>query len=232
MLKRKKDKMLIFGDAHFPYHNPSALKWALNKVKVLQPAYIMQIGDLYDFYWFSKYPKKFLTLSPTEEVQKGRRMAETFWRKAQNAAPKAKCYQILGNHDDRPMKRVIEKFPEMTALFSMDGLFQFDGVKTNLDSRQEVIIKLNGQEISFLHGHLSQLGAHMNFSRMRTVVGHSHTGGVAYRKQAKEILWELNVGFLADEHSGPLQYGPSKRKKWTLGCGVIDEHGPRFIPYG
>ena len=46
-----------------------------------------------------------------------------------------------------------------------------------------------------------------------------------------ETLWELNVGLLSDVGAGPMEYGPTKRKHWTLGLGIIDEFGPRFIPY-
>ena len=228
----KKDKAVIIGDLHFPYHDPKSLNWALGIIKDTKPTHVIQIGDLYDFFWFSKYPKRFLEMGPDQEIQKGRRVAEAFWAKVQRLVPKAKCLQMLGNHDDRPAKRIMEQFPEVANLLNFNHLFQFPGVKTNLDSRQENVVRLNGKDIIFQHGHLSQLGAHMKFNQQSTVVGHSHRGGVVYQGILKEIQYELNCGFLADRSAGPLQYGPSKKKNWTLGVGMIDAYGPRFVPYG
>ncbi len=230
MFKRK-DRVVVVGDLHFPYVHPKALKWAYKVIEQMQPTHIIQIGDLYDFFWFSKYPKRFLDLSPDQEISVGYAKAESFWNKLHSIAPKAKKYQLRGNHDDRPYKRILEKFPEMQTMFKFDELFQFEGVKTQPDSRQELILTINKKQVMFIHGHLSQLGAHMNYNQMRIVVGHSHKGGVVSRGLDKETLWELNCAFLGDAEAGPLQYGPQSRRHWTLGLGAIDEFGPRFMPF-
>jgi len=232
MIFKKKEKVVIFGDLHFPYVHKKAYKWALDLCKAEKPTHIVQIGDLYDFYWFSKYPKKFLPFSPEQEVQRGLKQAEEFWGQVQAAAPKAKCFQILGNHDERPYKRILEKVPEFESLISLDNLFSFPGVETDFDPRSAINLSICGKKIRFQHGHLSGQGRHMLHNQMRVVVGHSHTGGVTYRGLEKEIHWELNVGFLGDAEAGPLQYGPQRRRIWTKGLGIIDELGPRFVPYG
>lgn len=231
MVFSKQDKVLIIGDLHFPYHNKKAYRWAMGLVKDYKPTRIVQIGDLYDFYWFSKYPKRFIGFGPEEEIKKGLDQAEDFWWQLSKSAPKAEKLQLLGNHDDRPMKRVLEKLPELQTLINVSALYEFEGVKTILDSRDQQEIRVNGKRVLFQHGHLSGLGRHMNYNQMRVVVGHSHTGGVLYRGLEREIHWELNVGYLGDASAGPLQYGPQRRKTWTLGVGMIDAFGPRFVPY-
>lgn len=227
----RKDKVVVIGDLHFPYVDRPALKWALRIIKQEKPTHVVQIGDIYDCYWFSKYPKKFIKLNPDQEVTKARRMAKEFWHLVQENSPKARCYQILGNHDDRPMKRVAELMPELSSFFTFKNLYEFHNVNTNLDSRLEVELKINGEKILFHHGHRSQLGAHMRFYQQSTVVGHSHRGGVVYQKLDKRVIYEMNCGFLGDQNAGPLQYGPQARKNWTLGLGIIDSLGPRFVPY-
>ncbi len=218
-------KTLILGDIHFPYHNKKALKEALYAVKHEKPTHVVQIGDLYDQYGFSRFTRKNLEL-PEEELRQARSLAKELWMGIRARA--AKCYQLLGNHDIRLIKRAQERLPEAQDLVkkSILELYRFKGVTTIEDDRS--VLKIGN--IAFHHGYLSKLGDHMRYLGQRTVVGHSHVGGVVFEQRDKEILWELNAGFLADETSEPLRYRPTKTSKWTLGFGLITDGKPQFIP--
>ncbi len=230
-MPRSKNKILIFGDIHFPYHNGKALKRALEAVKREKPTHVVQIGDLYDQYSFSRFTRKNITL-PQSELQLARQQAIDFWNKVKNCSKGVKCYQILGNHDMRLIKRAEERLPEAQDLVknSVLELYKFKGVLTIEDDRD--ILKVMG--ISFHHGYLSQIGAHRDKFLANVVVGHSHTGGVSFRQINGKTLWELNAGFLADETAEPLRYNPSKSSKWTLGYGLITYKDgvacPQFVP--
>lgn len=221
------NKILVLGDIHFPYQHTKAVREALYAVKHEKPTHIVQIGDLYDQYSFSRFTRKNIT-SPEEEVKKGRESALTMWSTVNRFSPGSKKYQILGNHDIRLIKRVQERLPEAQDIIkrSVMELYNFKGVTTIEDDRS--VLKIGN--VAFHHGYLSQLGAHRDYFMSSTVVGHSHTGGVSYRQIHRETLWELNVGYLADQTSEPLRYNPTKVSKWTLGFGLIDRQGPRFIP--
>lgn len=227
---KKNESVVVVGDTHFPYHDKAVLLQILNIIKEQKPTYVVQIGDLYDFFHFSRYPKSMLKFTPEEEVLEARANAESFWNQVQKLSPKSKCYQLLGNHDVRPIKRLLDKAPELEAFFNVDSLFKFKGVTTMTSDRQELTLNLNGEDIMFLHGHRSQLGSHMLYNEMSTVCGHSHTGGVVYKHYKSGTRYELNAGFVANASKGPLQYGAQTKKYWTLGVGLIDQYGPRFIP--
>lgn len=224
----KGNKILILGDLHLPFHNKAALKKAVDLVRRIKPTHVVQIGDLYDQYTFSRFTKKNIEL-PQREVDKAFGLAKKMWEDIQKAHKGVKCFQILGNHDVRLSKRIAEKLPEIQEIFGvlMNDFYTFKGVKTLYDDREELRIG----DVMFTHGYRSKLGDHCRFYGQRTVVGHSHTGGVVYEQRHGETIWELNAGFLADENSEPLSYRPSRTSKWTLGVGVIDEFGPRFIPF-
>lgn len=164
---------------------------------------------------------------PEQELSRARNQAVILWRTLRSSG--ARCYQILGNHDLRLIKRAQERLPEAQELIqkSVLELYRFKGVTTIEDDRDELKIG----DITFHHGYLSRLGDHMRLFGTSTVVGHSHTGGVIFEQRNGEALWELNAGYLADETSEPLRYRPTKTSKWTLGAGFIDANGPRFIPY-
>lgn len=220
--------IVVLGDLHFPFHSKPAVKWAINKVKELQPDHIIQIGDLYDFFSASKFPKRQF-IAPEDEYVAGYEFAKELWQKLQEAAPKAKLYQIKGNHDDRPAKRIIERIPELIYFLEkgLSEFFNFPGVKTFHDPKDELEIK----EIKFIHGYRSRIGEHCRYYLSRIVCGHSHRGGVYFEQRHGQILWELNCGYLADESHEALKYRPTKTSPWTLGIGLIDDDGPRFIPY-
>lgn len=221
-------RILVIGDTHFPFVS-SRISRLYDVAKELQPNHIVQVGDLYDMFSFSKYPRTHTIMTPRQELEKGQKMARSMWDKLKTIAPDAKCHQLLGNHDGRVMKRIIESVPEAETLIDIGSLFRFQGVTTTASEREELIIG----DILFMHGFRSKLGDHVSHNKMSTVCGHSHVGGVVFVRLGDEILFELNAGFLAAEESKALGYTAQRRiSKWTLGCGFIDEFGPRFIPFG
>lgn len=159
---------------------------------------------------------------------KARKMAEDFWIEIKDAAPSAKLKQLKGNHDERPSKQLIEKAPEYDFLLKhIDELFSFGGVWTQKSERDELIMG----NILFQHGFRSKLGDHCKHNKMNTVCGHTHKGGVHFERLGKEVIWELNAGYLGDPESLPLSYTKQRKiSKWTKGLGIIDKDGPRFIP--
>lgn len=220
-------KIIVIGDLHAPFHNKKALKQVLQTIKKERPDYVIQIGDLYDSYFASRFTKKNLGLPQTEWKQ-GRKVASEMWAEIRRSSPRTKCIQVLGNHCMRAFKRIEERLPELQEILKeplMDA-FRFPGVKTIEDTREELII----DDIVFIHGYRSRLGDHMKFNLMSTVCGHSHKGGVVYEKVRGEILFEANAGFLADENQEPLRYSMQRRTKWTLGYLIINNRVPTFVP--
>lgn len=222
------ESILCIGDAHFPWVHKQTLEKIYQFAKENQPKHIVQLGDLFDLYAHSRFPRSLNVYSPNEEIELARKGAEEMWRRLREVCPDAKLYLITGNHDNRPLRNVIAKAPELEALV-MAGLkpfFQFDGVQTIDDYRD--ILEIQG--IAFHHGYLSQPGAHRDFNHRNIVTGHTHKGSVTYKPIAGKVLWELNAGFIGDETSKAMSYMPTKATNWTLGWGFIDQWGPRFIP--
>lgn len=185
------------------------------------------MGDLYDFYSFSRFPRTHNLLTPIQEVETGRREAVRFWAAIRSALPRAELFQLRGNHDIRPSKRILEKAPEFESLVQsgIQGLWDFPSVTTLPSDREELL--LDG--VVFHHGWRKH-GEHFLHNLRSTVVGHLHTGGVVFRRLDDRTIWELNAGYIADPNSVPMSYGAQKRfRKETPGVGFIDHLGPRFI---
>lgn len=217
-------KTVILGDVHAPFTS-NKIKKVIEFVETFKPARIIQVGDLYDMLSHGKFPRSLNIYTPIQEMNEGRKITEKLWSELQKASPKAECHQILGNHDARPMKRILEAYPEAELFLDFTKWFTFSGVNTHMDLRKELI--LDG--IAYIHGYKSKLGEHMEFMRRPVVCGHSHRPGIAYKNFGDSVLFEMNVGYLGDPESKALSYTPQRHTHWSHAFGVIDENGPRVI---
>lgn len=223
-------KVVGLGDIHAPFHSERGIRLALELIGDEKPDVVVQLGDLYDQLSFGKYPRSFNVYKPKDEIGEGRLFAESLWLSVRHRVPNARLVQLRGNHDDRAYKRLVEHLPAIESLAApaINALFRFDGVETVDDSREE--FELEG--VLYHHGH-RRFGQHVSWNMRPTVNGHLHVGGVVFKQTEAETIWELNVGFLGDKDAPCFTYRAQRRMHGTtLGVGIIDRLGPRFVPFG
>lgn len=222
--------LAIISDIHWPFESQRVIDRFYGYIEEKKPKHVILNGDAWDMYSHSKYPRSHNVFTPREEQRLSREKNETFWKMVQSLSPQSQCVQMLGNHDVRPMKRVIESYPEAEDWIEqkLQELFTFEGVKTIFDVREEFYIR---EDIVVFHGYRSQLGAHRDYTLMSCFNGHTHRGGVVFRRiRGGETLFECNSGVAGDPEAKGLTYTPQKITDWTPGFAVMDEWGPRFIP--
>ncbi len=221
-------RVAIFGDTHFPFQSNKAIDRAVNIVKEFKPDMVIQVGDLYDMFSFSKYPHGPNLITPEAECLSGRVGAEAFWNKIGSVVPSStKRVQLVGNHDERITKLSLGKLPAYKHINDsyLKGLMSFPGVQTVHDSKEEFIY----DGVCYMHG-FRKHGEHAVYNQMNTVVGHLHRGGLVYNQNLNGTYFELNVGWLGDKKSPVFNYhSQNKITKTTLGLGLIDSLGPRFV---
>lgn len=222
-------KIVSISDIHWPFHYQPVIDRFYRRLEAFNPEYVILNGDAWDMYAHSKFPRSHNIFTPREEMRLARELNEKFWLEVKARVPAAKCVQLLGNHDLRPMKRILEEYPEAEDWLNekVKQAFTFDGVETIYDPRQELIIA----GIAIFHGYRTQLGAHRDYTLMNCINGHTHLGGVTYRQVHGKILWEANSGFAGDPESKGLTYTPQRLSKWTWGHLEVDENGPKFLPF-
>lgn len=221
---------IILPDMHFPFVHTECLNWLIDDViKFKKPDFIIQVGDLLDQFSFSRFSRTHNLMTPKEEIDSGLVMAGAMWSRIKKVAPDAMLVQILGNHDVRVAKRVMDDLPELEDMVFdwMAQKYQFKGVKTILDPKQEVEI----DKVIYTHGHLTKLGDHMKYYMQSCVHGHTHRGGMIAMRLRDETLFELDAGFCSDETSVPMRYGATRRSHWTLGGGEVDKYGGHSLIY-
>lgn len=218
-----KGTLVAIGDLHAPFHSSKYLDWVLNIIEREKPHYVVQIGDLYDFYSWSRYGRNMSVMTPFDELALGQAVAADMWKDIK--APEK--IQLLGNHDDRPAKRLAERFPEMEPFVDLRNPFTFPGVRTEFDSAQEVHVG----NLILMHGFRSKMGDHARWNQQSTIVGHSHVGGNTWHTNRSGPFFELNAGCGVDRAAPVFKYRNQRTYDgWTLGVGVVDELGPRFLP--
>lgn len=225
----RRETIVAIGDIHFPWHSRRTLAAIMKIIKEVKPTIVVQIGDLYDLFAFSRFPRTQNIYGPQQELKLARKDAEIFWATVKANAPRATCYQLWGNHELRAVKRALENAPELEHFVKhgVKSLMEFSGVDLVADDRE--VLMIDG--VGYHHGYRTALGAHARSNLCSMVVGHTHRGGVIPVKLEHKTIWELNVGFCANRFAVPLSYGEQRRfSNWTLGVGIIDHLGPRFVP--
>lgn len=225
--KKMWPKILVIGDAHFPFVNNKAIDEIYKFAEIHQPEYIVQMGDLYDFLAHSKFPRSHNYYTPQQEEMLAREGAEKFFSTLKRICPNAKIHLLVGNHDLRPLKRVLEQAPtiEHWAEKQFNELMSFPDVETQFDHREE--LEIGG--ILFTHGFLCKEGAHRDYYLQSVVIGHLHKLWVQYRRVRGDQIFEMCAGFIGDPFSKALTYTPSKKANYQIGFGWIDEFGARTI---
>lgn len=223
------ESTLFIPDVHFPFEHQPTLDQIYEFAAEMKPKHIVQLGDLYDNYSHTRFPRSHNVFTPREETKLARDKAVQFWKTLQQASPGSKCYQITGNHSARPLKRILEVYPEAEDWIAkaIEDMMTFDGVVSITDPREELMMPGN---VCVIHGYRSGLGQHRDFTMTNVVCGHTHRGGVVFRQVRGEIIWEMNAGLAGDPSAKGLSYTSQKISDWTLGWGWLDGYGPRFIP--
>jgi hypothetical protein len=219
---------LIIPDTHFPFASQRVLDAIYEWASRYKPKRVVQVGDLYDLYAHSKFPRSQNLYSAKEEERLGREAAEKMWATIRGIVPDAECVQLIGNHDLRPAKRTLEVQPSVEHIVEqhMARLMTFEGVHLVADPREEYI----AEGVQYIHGYRSGMGAHLPNTLMNTVHGHDHKLGVAFRRVRSETIWELHAGFAGDPEAKVFSYTPQKMTQEMPGFGWLDERAPRAIP--
>lgn len=226
--KKNNKDIFIIPDLHFCFANDEYLDQMLDDLEQKQPAHVIQIGDMFDFYSFSRFSKSVSLNTPREEFLRSQLLVEKLWDAVKRIVPKAKLYQLSGNHEARLTSRLLSKSPELEPFMDFAKPFEIEGVTRIHSSREHIEI----EGIIFCHGFFTPVGAHVKHFNKSVVFGHSHKGSVTW---FNENLFELNVGHGADVKSLPLSYTASTITKWKTGWGFIsfknNKPYPEFIPF-
>jgi|GEM_PF-2442300 len=227
-VKVSSNNWCVVSDVHYPFHHEKKLEEFFQRAEKKKYDLWILNGDVRDMYSHAKFPRSHNIFTPREENTLGRKLTEEFWARAKKINPKARLFLTMGNHSVRPMKRIMEEYPEAEDWIAeaMKREFSFDGVTTLFNSRDFILLN---EEIAVFHGYKMKLGDHRDQHLMSCITGHTHRPGIVYRRMFNKIIFEANSGFMGNPAAKGLTYTSSKLTEWVNGFLEGDEFGPRFI---
>lgn len=111
-----KQYIVIGSDIHIPFQDDEAVRAFVDYCTTLKPKYIVLNGDILDMYRLSKFAKG-EGRNPKYEIEMCRELLKTL----RDACPDSKIFYVIGNHETRYEKYILERAPEIESL--MDDIF-------------------------------------------------------------------------------------------------------------
>ena len=228
-VKLKNAKVLAIPDLHLKWVNKFQLCKIYKVIETQKPDVIIQLGDLYEFYNFSKFTRDLNFITPKKEIRKSQEMAYDFWEKVNKVSKSSLKFQLMGNHDMRIQKRILERFPEINTIIDLrKEFYDFEGVTVKRSDRDYVEI----DNVIYCHGWLTRRWAHVRYFEKSVVHAHTHRASLVVRKDDKteyNKFFELDCGHLINKTALPFSYAPSTYSRWVAGYGIIDKGVPNLI---
>ena len=220
--KKRRSVILCWPDTHEPFAHKDAfdfLKAVKNKYK---PTTVINQGDLEDFCGISMHDHDPDGLSAGHELKALRENLKKYFK----LFPIVKI--CTSNHGSLPFRRA----------------FKYGLPKDLIKSYREIIGAPKGWQwsdywevdgIIFEHGdpfsgqNAAIKAAEQNMQS--TVIGHVHSfAGIQYSANSKHLIFGMNTGCLINADAYAFAYAKKIKRKPILGCGIIQDGIPTFIP--
>lgn len=233
------DEIFFLPDIHFPFVHQKALILCLNNLTNIAKRcaekkvtlHVVQLGDLYDLYSFSRFEKSH-SIDPKREIDVAKDMATRMWEYIPSNEF-VKRYQLIGNHDIRSHKYALAKAPELkNFLPSIAELMTFDNVLSAVNEKDIFVFETPTDKLAVMHGYLSKSEAHIFKFKCSVVHGHLHGMGITFRTLDTGLCFSMNSGLLGDSKTYPLAYSSTADSKdWAVGNSrvKVNKQG-KFIP--
>lgn len=214
--------VLAIPDCHIPFHHPDAFKFLAAVKKKYKPNEFIHLGDLEDWHSISMHDHDPNGLSPGLELQALRKAVKPLFK----LFPKLKI--CTSNHGDLPLRRAFKFGMPSELIKSHKEILQApDGWQLAESWEVDDIVYEHGESFSGAQGAIKSANANMQ----STVIGHIHAfAGIQYSANQKHLIFGFNVGCLINRHSYAFAYGKKIKAKPILGCGIIQDGVPMFIP--
>lgn len=208
--------IMVWPDTHAPYHSPEAVAVALNVLKSVRPNGLVIIGDFFDLYSVSRFPKDPARKTRLrDEIDGGLPILDAI-----EALGIENVWFMEGNHEVRFDALIEAQAPALHGMTSM---------------QKEIRIKERGWHWTpykkslklgrMLYSHdFGRSGVHAAYQGLSDIggnicFGHTHKLGTSYRGHHTA----LNCGWLGDVEAIDYRHADIARREYQLGFGLVDE---------
>ncbi len=219
--------VMAIGDTQIPYQHIDSIKFLTAVYKKYKPNQVVQIGDLFDQYFANAWGKSADAASAMEEFEEGLDWLHNDFLPIFGKTP---VTVIIGNHDERIFKRADEAGIPSKFMKTMKDIYE-------LPKEIELCYNKVIDNVTYVHGHTTKCTA-ANATEVLTheyetsiVYGHFHSrANITYLANRRRLVWGFNLGCLIDRHAYAFSYGANYKDKPILGCGLVMNGLPLYIP--
>jgi hypothetical protein len=221
-LSTGKERVLVIPDLQVPYQHRDAMAFVQTVGESVNPTKVVCVGDEVDQMALSRFDPDPDGDGPGVELQHAIRGLAPWYE----AFPEVDV--CTSNHTERVYKRAfragipeaylrpVREWLNAPAGWNWENHYIIEGVKYEHGDAQGGM---------YAARHLAVR------NRRSTVIGHHHShGSVVYIANDDELIFGLNVGCLIDVDAIAFKYGKHSAFKPVLGCGVVLQGVPYFIP--
>lgn len=214
--------VLAIPDLHIPFHHKDAFKFLAAVKKKYKPNEVINMGDLEDWHSISMHDHDPDGLSPGMELSELRSAVKPLFK----LFPKMKI--CTSNHGSLPLRRAFKFGLPSELIKSYKDILNMPNSWSIADSWEiDNVVYEHGESFSGQQGAIKSANANMQ----STVIGHIHAfAGIQFSANSKHLIFGFNTGCLIDRHAYAFAYGKKIKSKPILGCGIIKNGIPIFIP--
>lgn len=221
-LEKGEETVLVIPDLQAPFEHKDAVPFLQEVAAACEVTKVVCIGDSMDAHALSRWAHDPDGWGAGHEYA----LAIEHLNVLYDAFPVAK--EVISNHNERIAKRVFDAGIPREMMRSYEDIMSYpEGWSIH------PWVEIDG--IMYEHGH-----AHGGMYAARnaaisngqsTVIGHHHShAAVQYIANRRRMIFGMNVGCLIDLDSYAFAYAAESKFKPTLGCGVVIQGVPYFIP--
>ncbi len=216
------------GDIHIPFMHKKTVRQFIREIKEMAPDWVVFKGDLIDFTGLYKAAQVHHGINPYKEVLR----AQDFLQEVSDTAPKStRIVWLEGNHDERPLKSVARKIPQLKEMADeyltvrhMLGLEEL-GIEW-VDAWGD--LQIDG--VHYFHGETARkwagqsVMAHMVKYGCDVSVGHCHRLATVHLRQGGRVLKGMESGCMCTDEAARNYV---RKPDWQRGY-VIWENGEPY----
>lgn len=214
--------VLVIPDTHLPFEHKDALAFVKAAQKKYKPDEIVHLGDFEDWHSISMHDHSPDGMGAGDELQAMRIKAKPWFR----AFPNVKM--CTSNHGSLPFRRAFKFGLPSELIKSYKDILQAPKGWEWADAWEiDGILYEHGDPFSGQNGAIKSAEQNMQ----STVIGHIHSfAGIQFSANSRHLIYGFNVGCLIDRHAYAFEYAKKIKRKPILGCGIVNNGVPTFLP--
>lgn len=222
-LSIKHKTVLAIPDLHLPWCHPDTFRFLEAVAAEYETDTVVQLGDLVDNHSVSFHRSDPDGLSPGMELVHARESIQRL------AALFPEVIVLEGNHDLRFLRKAFEYGLPKASIVAFKELFHLPDLwQVTYDIIIDGVLYTHGTGYSgkYASGRIAA-------EAQRSVVhGHIHVypGLVWLNSRYRGDIFGMNCGCLIDQAAYPFGYARDRKAGVGLGCGVVKDGIPHFIP--